>query len=79
MAKKQKTDKPVKYQLRFLRSHRKYHKGDVAVFTEEKAKPYLQDVAEGGPFAELVDIFEDDSKQAVQAHAASQTEEESDE
>jgi hypothetical protein len=58
-AAKDKPKGPVKYQVKFLRSHRKYHRGDVAVFTEEKAGPYIQEVNEGGAFAEVIQVMED--------------------
>jgi hypothetical protein len=55
---KKEENKELRVQIKFLRSHRKYHRGDVAVFTESKAEPYIRDVREGGAFAEVVQVME---------------------
>lgn len=53
----------IRYKLRFLRSHRKYQTGDVAVFDEAKAEIYLKDLREGGAFAEVVEVLGADDEQ----------------
>lgn len=57
-AKPTKPSGPVRYQVKFLRSHRKYHRGDIAVFPEERAAPYIEDIREGGAFAEVIQVME---------------------